>query len=159
MTEKLFKNKWVVWFFFFIVTLLLYFPSRHAGFVTDFIEYYSTAKSSTFLPFVFLKTAIGCNNNFWFITNSILWILYKCFDINSIGYYLVSSAMHALCALLLMQFILCFRKYTNQNLQRISFIAALLFLVAPIQTEAMVWRVAQHYFVALSFQLTMFILI
>lgn len=159
MTEKLFKNNWVVWFFFFVTTLLLYFPSRHAGFVTDFIEYYSTAKSSTFLHFVFSNTAIGCNNNFWFITHSFLWALFKWFPINSIGYYVISSVLHSLCALLLMQFILCFKKYSTQNLDAISFIAAFIFLVAPIQTETMVWRVAQHYFIALSFQLTIFILI
>jgi hypothetical protein len=159
MTEKLFKNKWVVWFFFFVITLLLYFPSRHAGFVTDFIEYYITAKSSTFLRFVFSNTAIGCNNNFWFITHCFLWTLFKWFPINSIGYYVVSSVLHSFCALLLMQFILCFKKYSTQNLHPISFIAAFLFLIAPIQTEAMVWRVAQHYFVALSFQLIIFILI
>jgi hypothetical protein len=124
---------------YYLVTLLLYYSSRYAGFVTDYTGFQERLDSGAGL-----KEAI---NSFGFpaiqpVLNLINLGLHEVFGVNNIGYYFFYCFFHALNAFL--AFIL-FRKLLtivkDQNAVVISLLSSLLFLCLPYCVEPIVWKV------------------
>jgi hypothetical protein len=125
---------------YYLVTLLLYYSTRYAGFVTDYTGFQERLLESG----DGLKEAI---NSFGFpaiqpVLNLINLGLHEVFGVNSIGYYFFYCFFHALNGFLAFTF---FRKLLtlvkDQNGFEISLLASLLFLCLPYCVEPVVWKV------------------
>lgn len=127
---------------FWGITQLFYFPTRNAGFVTDFTGLLSRFEG---------QTAAGIWDCFGFpalqqVLNAILYTWHTAFGIQPLPWYLLQSSLHALNALLLFQL----GKVLGKHLQLpdanlIGWMAAFLFLLSPYASEPVTWRVAQNF--------------
>ena len=133
---------------FFLLLLVLYYPTIGAGFVTDVtggIENITTAPFSDLLV-SFGFPALNQLSIFLF------YLLYYTFGTHGLGWYLVYCMLHAVNALLLYQ--LSFRLLTDFKIEKATAIAgfgALLFLISPYQSEVLVWRACQNYLLSVLF--------
>jgi len=134
--------------FFFLLTLVLYYPTIGAGFVTDVtggIENITTAPFSDLLV-SFGFPALNQLSIFLF------YLLYYTFGTHGLGWYLVYCLLHAANAFLLYQ--LSARLLTDFKIDKATAIAglgALLFLISPYQSEVLVWRACQNYLLSVLF--------
>ena len=128
--------------FFFLLVLLIYYPALQAGFVTDFYGWQDKFNHGTYADA--LKTfGWHANQQFGSLCS---FVIYKLFDLNGWGWYLLFSFMHALNGWLLFQLSRkLLEKQAVKNASLISAIAGLLFLLSPYAAEVLVWKVCFHY--------------
>lgn len=141
------------WFFplaFVLAALVLYWPSRNAGFVMDWLgwQYAYDRGGWAGIPGSFgypgLHPVLHLGN----------YILYWLFGANSPAWYLVFAGLHGINAWLLCR--LALRLPLQLPASQTRFIgvgAGLLFLLSPYAVETVVWRVCLHYLLALMFAL------
>ena len=140
---------------FFLLTQLLYFTTRQAGFVTDYTGLMERLDG---------QSAWGILNSFGFpamqqVFNFFLYSFYHLFGELGIGWYLVYTGMHVLNAELLYRWV----QSINQNFPFkhavfVGLSASLFFLLSPYQTEALVWRVCFNFLLSTAWILTALIL-
>lgn len=127
---------------FWAITQLFYFPTRTAGFVTDFTGLLARLEG---------RTAIGILDCFGFpalqqVLNALLYTWHALFGVQALPWYLLQSGLHALNALLLLQFGKALGEQLNlPKAQLTGWIAAFLFLLSPYASEPVTWRVAQNF--------------
>lgn len=123
---------------FFFVSFLLYFNSLFNGFVGDDVsQIQKNVLLHTFNPFAFFNSgsfAEGYVNNYYKPVFSIVLSFIYVFGFgNPFGFHLIQVLLHATNALLIF---LIFRFFFKKE---ISFISSLIFLVHPINTEAVAY--------------------
>ncbi len=135
---------------FVLAALAVYWPTRHAGFVTDWLgwQYAYDRDGWAGVPLSFgypgLHPVLHLAN----------YTLYWLFGANSPVWYGVFAAIHGLNAWLL--FRLALRLPLQVSVPQSLFIAGAasgLFLLSPYAAEAVVWRVCLHYLLAMFFAL------
>ncbi len=136
----LFNSKLFIYFFFLFITLFLYYPTRQAGFVSDYTSLAVQLQQYGFWDIF--------RNNWGFhayipVGYIHYWLVYIFFGLKSSGWYLVACIWHAANAALLFGILL--RYFNVQGIRNIAFFSSLLFLISPFQAEVMVWRVLLHY--------------
>lgn len=130
---------------FWATAQLFYFPTRHAGFVTDFTGLLQRFEGST---------AAGILNSFGFpalqpVLNAILYTWHTWFGIQPLPWYLLQTSLHALNALLLLRLGQTLGRYLQLPRARsIGWAAAFFFLLSPYASEPVTWRVAQNFLLA-----------
>jgi len=129
-----------IWLLVFLTALvhLLYFPTKSAGFITDFTGLAGKFERGQFWDFL---TCFGFPAMEQ-LRNLFLWTYYKVFGIHSYAWYFTFTTFHILNAWMVFklgkQF---FRKYEIKNAIPAAITAAILFTVCPYQSEPLVWRV------------------
>jgi len=144
-----------VWLLVFLTVLvhLLYFPTRTAGFITDFTGLAGKFERGQFWDFL---TCFGFPAMEQ-LRNLFLWTFYKVFGIHSYAWYFVFTTFHILNAWLVFKLgKQLFLKYDIKNALPAAVIASILFTVCPYQAEPLVWRV-NFVFLFITF-LTLYIL-
>lgn len=131
---------------FYVIALILYYPAQNAKFVNDTFYYLYEIENFGWK---------GILNSYhmiflWHIPSLAYCIIYKIFGLHWFGWHLVFCFLHSLNAYLL--FILL-KKIIKQETKYLSFIAALLFLISPFQTEVIAWGAALHYLLIVTFLL------
>lgn len=127
--------RWQLFFVFFIgVTLALFWPAWRGEFIMDDWGYivrnpYVTGTSS---PWIFWSTLR--QPDYWPLTYTFYWVLYRLFGENPLGYHMVNFVLHAGNATLV--YVLA-----RQFNLKWPFWAALLFLVHPLHVQAVAWIV------------------
>ncbi|GJM36203.1 MAG: hypothetical protein DHS20C18_52040 [Saprospiraceae bacterium] len=127
---------------FFLLTQLLYFSTREAGFVTDYTGLMERFEGQSFL---------GVFNSFGFpalqpVFNFFLYSFHWAFGVTGIGWYFMYTGMHVLNAELLYRWIQAMQQnFPFKNAVFIGLSASLFFLLSPYQTEALVWRVCFNF--------------
>lgn len=151
----LFRNntsiKIVVTLFYSLIGIFLYFRTINIIFLSD--DY-------NFL-FRFEQLGIGaflnnCNDSFFIpLSHFLTFVEYKIFGLNSIGYHLISLALHIANSILLFLVVRKIRidKINANTGKMIAFFCGLLFLLNPYQTEAVNWLTAKSYLLSLFFML------
>ncbi|MBK9336274.1 MAG: hypothetical protein IPM98_06680 [Lewinellaceae bacterium] len=136
--------------FFVLLALVVYWPTRHAGFVMDWLgwQYAYDRGGWAGVPGSFgypgLHPVLHLGN----------YTLYWLFGANSPVWYGVFAVLHGLNAWLLAR--LALRLPLQVSAPQRLFIGAasgLLFLLSPYAAEVVVWRVCLHYLLALLFAL------
>ncbi len=126
------------------LALLVYFPSLSGGFVLD-DDIYLTDNP-------FIRTADGLYR-FWCTTepldyypasNTTLWLEWRLWGMNPTGYHLTNLALHIAAALLIWVIL---RKLSIPG----AFLAALLFVVHPVNVESVAWISQRKGLLALVF--------
>lgn len=145
-----FKNKLLLYLFFFVVIFVLYYPAQQAKFINDTLYYLYGADQMG------IKGVLNSYGIIWLwqLTAFAYYILYKLFGFHWFGWHITFSALFAYNAYLLFR-LLSF--HTTLFSVRIAFISALLFLLSPFQTEVLAWGGCLHYLLIVTFLLLGFI--
>ncbi|HUM47337.1 MAG TPA: hypothetical protein PLD84_10430, partial [Chitinophagales bacterium] len=136
--------------FFFLLVLVFYFPTRYAGFVTDFFGWQLEFDQGSWKD---VLTTFHWHANqqvaaFFFFS------MYKIFGMNGWGWYLVFSLLHGANGWLAYKlFSRLFEKHALPHAKLIALTGSVLFLLSPYNAEVLVWRVCIHYLLATFFML------
>ena len=133
-------KKPITFLFFLATSILLYLPTRHAGFVHDAVSWMMQYDKYSFWEG--LKVMFG-DKSLHPVYHILNFSLYKIFGINSLAWFFVAMFLHASVAHLGYCF---FSRYLEKKV--FVFLGCLLFLISPYQTEAVVWKATLHYLVA-----------
>ncbi len=128
-----------------VLAQVFYFPSRKAGFVTDFTGLLERFEG---------RTAAGILDSFGFpalqpVLNALLYGWHALFGIAHLPWHLLQTSLHALNAWLLLSFGRSLaRRLEVPQPEQIGWVAALLLLLSPYASEPVTWRVAQNFLLA-----------
>ncbi len=138
------KSNIASFIFFLLLILFLYYPSRYAGFVTDFTGWQKSYEAGSFIDII---NCFGYNGLHQFL-HLVFYSLFKILGRDTIGWYILFSVLHAgIASFMYYVFTQIFKDFNLANANAISFFAAILFLLSPYQTEVLVWRVCIHYII------------
>lgn len=130
---------------FFLSSLILYWPARNAGFVSDFLGWQDLYDKGPWYGFLY-SFGYGGHQQ---VLQLINYCMYKAFGTNGLPWTFLFCAFHAANGYLLYRLLL---KMGNiWQLQFTGFTAmfgALFFLFSPYQPEVTVWRVCLHYMIS-----------
>lgn len=137
-----------LWLLAFVaVSLAIFWPARHAGFVVDWLGWQMRyeAGSWTDIPKSFGYPALQpvlqfCN-----------YLMFRIFGTQSLPWYLLFAALHGINAWLLYRLVL--RLLRSESAANPALAAGFLFLLSPYAAEVVVWRVCLHYLLSLGFAL------
>ena len=114
------------------VSFLIYFPSLHGGYIFDDDIYLTNA------PYIQAPDGlyrIWCTSeavDYYPVTNTVLWLEWRLWGMNSTGYHLTNLALHIVDCLLIW---LLLKKLAIPG----AYLAALLLAVHPVNVEAVAW--------------------
>ncbi len=147
------KRGYGLFFLFFFTSLLFYFPTIQAGFVTDVTGGIERIESQPFRNIIYSFGFPALNQ----ISILAFYGMYHLFGLNGSPWYWLFCGLHAVNGYLLF---LIFRKilfdFEGKDAVRIAFFSALLFLLCPYQSEAVVWRACLNYLLVTCFILSGF---
>lgn len=151
------KKTFYVFVFFYVITLILYFPSRNAGFLTDFIGFEANYAKCGFIHYY------DCSlmPNLRYIQHLFSFILWKIVGPNAIYWYILYCFFHALATYLgYLVLYKLFDLYKVEQAYLIALASSFLFLISPYQAEVVVWRVCiQYCFVSIALSFNILILL
>ena len=133
-----------VFCFYLLVCFSLYFITRNAGFVDDYIGFEANYDRCGLLHYY----SCSGSTNLRFFQHVFTFALYRLFGSEHIAWYVVYCILHTVAAYLSFVVLRKLLKiFEQQNPTEIAFFAALLFLISPYQTEVVIWRVCIQYMV------------
>ncbi len=146
------KNHVGYYIFFLTLTIILYFNTRNAGFVTDFLGWQSNFDN---YPFLSVINGEAYNiKSFYHFTHLLMYAMTSAFRLWGFPWFLLFSTLFALNAFLVFKIILkIFKDLRLSNPFPIAFIGVLMFMLSPYQSEVMVWRASFHYLTAFAMML------
>lgn len=124
--------KLLVFVTLFGICLLIYAPAMHGEFIMDDWGYISENPwvTEATSPLRFWTTLSQVD--YWPVSYSAFWLLWKLAGTTTWPYHLVNICIHSLNAFVLFQIV-------SQRARRTAILAALLFLVHPLQVQAVAW--------------------
>ena len=139
---------------FLILTLLVYFNTRQAGFVTDFLGWQSDFDNNS------AWAAINGDRynikSFYHFTHILMYAMSTAFRLNGTAWFLLFSSLFALNGLLVFRlFVYLFNKLEIPHSTAIASIGILFFMLSPYQAEVMVWRASFHYLTGFAMMLSL----
>ena len=152
MNSSKYKNLFC-YFFLLSITLIFYYSTKNAGFVSDFLGW-----QYNFENYPFLSVINGDGNHiksFYQFTHLLMYVFSSAFKLHGLPWYLLFSALFAFNAFLI--FKIFSKLYTDLKLKNgfaIAFIGVLMFMLSPYQTEVMVWRASFHYVTSFAMMLS-----
>lgn len=138
------KSYSIIFCFYVIACFILYFITRKAGFVDDYIGFEANYDKCGLLHYY----SCSGSTNLRFFQHVFTFGIYKVFGSENIAWYFVYCTLHAIAACL--SFVVIDKLLTlfeQKKSKEIAFFSALLFLISPYQTEVVVWRVCIQYIV------------
>jgi len=146
---------------FFIVALIVFFPSLHGEWIMDDWGYISQnpwiTTSST--PWPFWSTLE--QPDYWPLSYTLYWLMYAAFGANSLAFHLLNVAVHALNGWLVWRLglkLFCRAEKKGAGLtadaaNTAALWAALLFLLHPLNVQAVSWMVQSKTLLSTTFAL------
>jgi hypothetical protein len=137
-------NKYTTALIYFIITLILYWPSKDGKFVGDTLYYLEEIKKDGFRG-IFTSYDMIFH---WQFPCLVYYLLHKIFGVSWLGWHLVFSFLHSINAILIKRVLenLLPKKYFL-----VALFASFLFLVSPFQSEVVAWGATLHYLLIVLF--------
>ena len=137
-----------LWLLVFVaVSLAVFWPSRHAGFVVDWLGWQMRYEAGGWadVPGSFGYRALQpvlqfCN-----------YLMFRVFGTEGLPWYLLFASMHGVNGWLLYRLVR--RLLQNEDIANPALAAGFLFLLSPYAAETVVWRVCLHYLLSCAFML------
>lgn len=150
------KSSRLIFPFFFLVTLITFYPTIGAGFVFDFLGWQRVYDQGSFAG---ILNSFGYHGNHQAL-HFFFYSLYTIFHINGLAWYLLFSALHAFNGWLLYSWLKAINARWQINATGIIILlACMLFLIHPYNVEPVVWKVCIHYLLSLAAVLGLLLLI
>lgn len=138
-----------LWLLAFVaVSLAIFWPSRNAGFVVDWLGWQMRYEAGSWLdvPKSFGYQALQpvlqfCN-----------YLMFRVFQTEGLPWYLLFATLHGANGWLLYRLVR--RLLNNDTAQSPALAAGFLFLLSPYTAEVVVWRVCLHYLLSCTFMLS-----
>jgi len=128
-----FESPWLWGFLLFALTLLVFLPALHAGFIWDDDQYVvDNAALRTLDGLRQIWFVIETEPQYYPLVHTTFWIEYHLWGLNPFGYHLVNLVLHAGAAVLL------WRVLARLQLPG-AWLAAALFALHPVQVESVAW--------------------
>ena len=130
-----------------LITLVVYSPIRHAGFIWDDDDYVTrntTLSEPGGLARIWFK--LGATPQYYPLVFSSFWIEHKLWAFNPLGYHCVNVVLHALSAVLVW---LVLRRLALPG----AWVAAAIFALHPVQAESVAWVTERKNVLSLVFAL------
>jgi tetratricopeptide (TPR) repeat protein len=127
-----------------VITFLVYLPSLQSGFILDddkLVTDNETIMAPDGIRRFWLTTE---PYDYWPVTNTMLWIEWRLWRMNPIGYRTVNLVLHVAAALLIWMIL---RKLALPG----AFLAALIFAVHPVNVESVAWIAQRKNMLAIVF--------
>ena len=138
---------------FLILTLLVYFNTRQAGFVTDFLGWQSDFDNNS--AWAVINGDRYNIKSFYHFTHILMYAMTSVFRLNGTAWFLLFSSLFALNGLFVFRlFIYLFNKLEIPHSTAIAIIGVLFFMLSPYQAEVMVWRASFHYLTGFAMMLS-----
>src|SRR5579862_6847261 len=119
---------------FFAAVFAAYSPAWHGGFIWDDVTFISD-NDLIRAPHGLWKIWFSRESaDYWPVTYTIFWFLWRIFGTWTTGYHFVNLAVHALNCVLVWKIL---RRFGLRELS--AFAAALLFALHPVNVEAVAW--------------------
>ncbi|HQW56477.1 MAG TPA: hypothetical protein PK076_10135 [Saprospiraceae bacterium] len=141
LLKKLTSRKLYVFLIYLVATWVIYFSSRYAGFVTDYIGFEQGYDKCGFLHFY---ECAGLKN-FRYLQHIFSWLLYRTVGSDTIYWFYLYILWHAMAAFISFLFLERLTRKWMTYSASFAFISAFLFLVSPYQNEVVVWKVCIQY--------------
>ena len=137
-------NTGLLFWFFWALLFVLYYPAAKAGFVTDFTGWLDQVKNHGFWEYI-NRTNFHAKSLYQF-TQFNTYVFYKLFGINAWLWHLLFITLHAINTYLLFKLIATLLEDAGAaNGRAISFSGALLFCISPYMSEVIVWEPSFHF--------------
>ena len=137
---------------FLMLTLLVYFNTRHAGFVTDFLGWQSDFDNNS--AWAVINGDRYNIKSFYHFTHILMYAMTTVYRLNGTAWFLLFSSLFALNGLLVFRlFIYLFNKLEIPHSTTIASVGILFFMLSPYQAEVMVWRASFHYLTGFAMML------
>ena len=141
-------QKHLIWIYP-LLALVVYWPTRKAGFVHDFTGWYERYQ---------LYDWSGISHCFGYhrlqhVMHFFQFLIYKVFDSSPLPWYFIYAVFFGINAYLVYWLGTLLIKYFGSMDRWIPLLASFFFLIHPYQTTAVVWKVCFHYLLATFFVL------
>lgn len=137
---------WLILLGFTALSLLIYFPVRHAGFVTDFIGFETNYGHCGFWHYY------DCTElkSFRYLQHAFSYMLWKTVGSDSLLWYFLYCLAFAACSFFGYRILaILFERAGLKHGRLIAFTGAVIFLFSPYNTEVVVWKVCIQYMTVL----------
>lgn len=149
---RLFNNKIIVFFSYWIILFIIYLPAAQAGRVGDFPGWVHFLNSVNFTKYI-NRSGSGIPSMYQF-TQVVSYIFYQAFGANAWLWHLLYITLQSLNTLLLFTFFsLLFYDSSVKNATLAAFTGGLLFCLCPHISEVVVWESSFHYLLGLLLML------
>lgn len=130
-----------------LVSLIIFYPTRKNGFVTDFLGWAYHYRDEGF---------VDALKNFGYpgfhqVLEIFNWSLFQLVEFNPFWWYFFFAILHGFNTYMLFRLVKRLCDKFQINIPETAYIASVLFLISPYQLEAVNWRVCFHYLLVLQF--------
>ncbi|RQO32106.1 hypothetical protein DBR32_00385 [Taibaiella sp. KBW10] len=144
-------DKWIkplpLFFIFWVITAGIYLLAAKGGFVRDYPFFLQQYQDSGFTQFVFSP-----EQSLYYGVNLVHYIFFSVFGVHPIPWILTFTALHSLNAMMVQRILLQYDQLIKANHSKYSYLLiSLLFLLGPMATEPLVWKVCSHYLLSVYF--------
>ena len=147
------NNTFQLYLFFFLLTISLYWITRNAGFVTDYLGFQTDFDNHS--AWSVINGDRYNIKSFYHFTHILMYSMAAAFRTWGLPWFLLFSALFALNGLLVYRlFDFLFKKCGFEDTNNVILIGVLFFLLSPYQAEVMVWRASFHYLLAFGMMLS-----
>ncbi|MBT8234333.1 MAG: hypothetical protein HKO66_08840 [Saprospiraceae bacterium] len=130
---------------------ILFYPSRHYGFVTDFINWLNKYENGNFKDVLTCFEYPGLHQFFHLVN----FILYNIIGTNTTAWYIILASLHGLNAYVLFSLAkkIITLKGNTFDQKMLPITISIIFLIYPFNIEAVTWKACLHYLIILQFLL------
>ena len=115
-----------------LVTLVAYYPAWHGGLLWDDDAHITRVDLRSFEGLWRIWFDVGATQQYYPVTHSAFWVLYRLFGDATLGYHLVNISLHATSAFL---FAVILRRLAVPG----AVLAAFIFALHPVHVESVAW--------------------
>lgn len=153
--DRFIKNRYSLFALFFIVTLIVFYPSRYSGLVHDFVGWQEAYDQGSWLDIVNCFGYKGLHQVLHFVFFS----LYQVLKTNAIGWYIVFALFHSGVVFMTYLWLQKLQEvYQFKLFNGAAMAGALFVLFHPHSTEVVIWKVCIHYILSAIWLLGMMLL-
>ena len=140
--NKLLRRSWIFLPVFFLITLVFYWPARHALLIDDGISILTQFKKQGWSG---VSTSFGFTS-LYYVHDLICILVFLIVGKSTTGWFLVMTAFHSANSFFILKiFRRVYQKLEIRNGFLIAVSGAVLFLVSPYQSENVAWAATLHY--------------
>ena len=144
------RNSYGIYFLFIVLSLLIFYPTRNGGMVTDFTGWMLRYRAGGFTDIATCFGFPSLHQAFHLLNYS----FYKIVGMDPFAWYFLYAILHGINTGLLFRLTDIWRKRWRQHSSIIyPLAAAFLFLISPYQVEVVVWKVCIHYLLSTAYTL------